>query len=153
MRSGSPRVWRWGGRARCSRAPAARASASRAWRSAAARWSWRAANFAYNDRRHDAHGRRDPETGLRRQADGDLDRQVRLKDKIALVTGGGSGIGRAICERFVEEGARVVVNDLRAETAEATAKALGAGARAIACDVADSKAVAAMFAGVEREHG
>jgi 3-oxoacyl-[acyl-carrier protein] reductase len=78
---------------------------------------------------------------------------VKLKDKIALVTGGGSGIGRAICERFAEEGARVVVNDLRAEAAEATAKALGAGARAIACDVADSKAVTAMFAAVDREHG
>ncbi|HEV8585772.1 MAG TPA: 3-oxoacyl-ACP reductase FabG [Methylomirabilota bacterium] len=78
---------------------------------------------------------------------------MKLKDKIALVTGGGSGIGRAICERFAEEGARVVVNDLRAEAAEATAKALGAGARAIACDVADSKAVTAMFAAVDREHG
>jgi 3-oxoacyl-[acyl-carrier protein] reductase len=78
---------------------------------------------------------------------------VKLKDKVAVVTGGGSGIGRAICERFAEEGARVVVNDVRQETAEATAKALGAGARAIAADVADSKAVAAMFAIVEREHG
>src|SRR5213076_3090833 len=78
---------------------------------------------------------------------------MKLKDRVALVTGGGSGIGRAICERFAEEGARVVVNDVRHETAEATAKALGAGARAIAADVADSKAVAAMFAIVEREHG
>jgi 3-oxoacyl-[acyl-carrier protein] reductase len=78
---------------------------------------------------------------------------VKLKDKVALVTGGGSGLGRAICERFAEEGARVVVNDLRAETAEATAKALGAGARAIAADVADSKAVAAMFATLEHEFG
>src|SRR5438105_8847595 len=78
---------------------------------------------------------------------------MKLKDRVALVTGGGSGIGRAICERFAEEGARVVVNDVRQETAEATAKALGAGARAIAADVADSKAVAAMFAIVEREHG
>jgi len=78
---------------------------------------------------------------------------MKLKDKIALVTGGGSGIGRAICERFAEEGARVVVNDVRQETAEATAKALGAGARAIAADVADSSAVRTMFATLEREHG
>src|SRR5947209_17622926 len=78
---------------------------------------------------------------------------MKLKDKVALVTGGGSGIGRAICERFAEEGARVVVNDVRQEAAEATAKALGAGARAIAADVADSQAVSAMFAAVEREHG
>ena len=78
---------------------------------------------------------------------------MRLKDKITLVTGGGSGIGRAICERFAEEGARVVVNDLRREAAEATAKALGPNARVIAADVADSEAVREMFAAVDREHG
>ena len=78
---------------------------------------------------------------------------MRLKDRVALVTGGGSGIGHAICERFAAEGARVVVNDIRQEAAEATAKALGAGARAIAADVADSRAVSAMFAALAREHG
>jgi len=78
---------------------------------------------------------------------------MRLKDRVALVTGGGSGIGHAICERFAAEGARVVVNDVRQEAAEATAKALGAGARAIAADVADSRAVSAMFAALAREHG
>jgi 3-oxoacyl-[acyl-carrier protein] reductase len=78
---------------------------------------------------------------------------MKLEDKVALVTGGGSGIGRAICERFAEAGARVVVNDIRQEAAEATAKALGAGARAIAADVADSAAVRAMFATLQREHG
>src|SRR6266850_960482 len=75
---------------------------------------------------------------------------MKLKDRVALVTGGGSGIGRAICERFAEEGARVVVNDVRQETAEATAKALGAGARAIAADVADSNAGVAMGPGDDR---
>src|SRR5438046_1683941 len=78
---------------------------------------------------------------------------MKLNDKVALVTGGGSGIGRAICERFAEEGARVVVNDIREDAAEAVAKSLGAGARAIAADVADSAAVRAMFATLEREHG
>ena len=78
---------------------------------------------------------------------------MKLEDKIALVTGGGSGIGRAICERFAEAGARVVVNDIRQEAAEATAKALGAGARALAADVADSAAVRTMFATLQREHG
>jgi 3-oxoacyl-[acyl-carrier protein] reductase len=78
---------------------------------------------------------------------------MKLEGKVALVTGGGSGIGRAICERFADAGARVVVNDIRQEAAEATAKALGAGARAIAADVADSAAVRAMFATLEREHG
>ena len=78
---------------------------------------------------------------------------MKLKDKIALVTGGGSGIGRAICERFAEEGARVVVNDLRREAAEATAKTLGRSARVIPANVADSAAVREMFATVDREHG
>ena len=79
---------------------------------------------------------------------------MRLEGKIALVTGGGSGIGRAIAQRFAEEGARVVVNDIRKDAAERTAAEIGAGrARAIAADVADSAAVRAMFAEVERAFG
>ena len=77
---------------------------------------------------------------------------MKLEDRVALVTGGGSGIGRAICVLFAAEGARVVVNDIDAAAAEATVKLMGGG-RALPADVADSAQVKAMFAAVEREHG
>ena len=77
---------------------------------------------------------------------------MKLADRVAMVTGGGSGIGRAICLLFAAEGARVVVNDIDSAAAEATVKTMGGG-RALPADVADSAQVKAMFAAVEREHG
>jgi 3-oxoacyl-[acyl-carrier protein] reductase len=78
---------------------------------------------------------------------------MRLQDRIALVTGGGSGIGRAIALRFAEEGARVVVNDVKKDAAERVAGELPAGALAIAADVSDSAQVRAMFGEIERALG
>ena len=80
---------------------------------------------------------------------------MKLKDRIALVTGGGSGLGRAISLLFAEEGAHVIVNELRLEAAEQTVASMKgpAGGRAIQADVADSTQVKAMFATVEREVG
>lgn len=57
-----------------------------------------------------------------------------LKNKVAVVTGGGSGIGRAICLRLAQEGAAVSVWDLNGESAEQTVAMISsAGGRAIAC--------------------
>jgi 3-oxoacyl-[acyl-carrier protein] reductase len=80
---------------------------------------------------------------------------MKLKDRIALVTGGGSGLGRAIALLFAEEGAHVVVNELRLEAAEQTVASMKgpAGGRAVQADVADSAQVKAMFATIERELG
>ena len=81
---------------------------------------------------------------------------MKLQDRVALITGAGSGIGRAVAQLFAAEGARVVVNDLNVLAAKETVESLGAraaAARAIAADVADSAQVKAMFAEIERELG
>jgi NAD(P)-dependent dehydrogenase (short-subunit alcohol dehydrogenase family) len=76
---------------------------------------------------------------------------VRLKDRVTVVTGGGSGIGLATARRFAAEGARVVVVDLNAEAGEAAAKEVGG--ESVACDVSDEAQVRALFDGVAERHG
>ena len=69
---------------------------------------------------------------------------MRLKDKNAIITGSGSGIGKATALRFVEEGARVMVVDVNGEDAKKTAQMLrdaGGQAEYQQADVSDSKAV------------
>ena len=77
---------------------------------------------------------------------------MRLDGLVAVVTGGGAGIGEAICHRLADEGARVAVLDISLSAAQQTIKAIGDGLAA-EVDVSDSAVVDAAFAGVERDLG
>jgi NAD(P)-dependent dehydrogenase (short-subunit alcohol dehydrogenase family) len=77
----------------------------------------------------------------------------RLTGKVALVTGGGAGIGRAICLRFAAEGAKVAVSDVNEDAAKAVAAlASGTGGEAIA-DRTDTSDEAQVKAAIERTIG
>src|SRR5215471_17523862 len=67
---------------------------------------------------------------------------IDLKGRVAVVTGGAQGFGRAIAERCVASGARVASWDRDAALAERTAKALGEAVRSFVCDVTEEPAVA-----------
>ncbi|MBV0923992.1 SDR family oxidoreductase [Halomicroarcula limicola] len=77
-------------------------------------------------------------------------------DRTVLVTGSGRGMGKAAAEKFAENGASVVVNDLDAEVAESTAaeiRATGADAIGVGADVSDEAEVAAMVETAADEFG
>jgi NAD(P)-dependent dehydrogenase (short-subunit alcohol dehydrogenase family) len=76
--------------------------------------------------------------------------------RVALVTGGGSGIGRAVCERLARDGAKVAVADLNEAAAESVAAAIraaGGQASAVALDVRDPDQVARAIAVTEQTFG
>ncbi len=81
---------------------------------------------------------------------------MRLKDKVAIITGAGQGIGRAAALRFAEEGAKVVVADILEQAAQAVAeeiRAQGGEALAITVNVADRASVNAMVEKVLAQWG
>jgi 2-hydroxycyclohexanecarboxyl-CoA dehydrogenase len=81
---------------------------------------------------------------------------LHLEDKVALVTGGGRGVGRGVCIRLSEEGAKVVVNDYHERRAERVAGEIReAGGRALAvhADITDMAQVRAMVAKTQEAFG
>src|SRR3954451_10050793 len=67
--------------------------------------------------------------------------KIDLNDRVAIVTGGAQGFGRAIVQRFVASGAKVAIWDFDAALAEKTAKEIGDNARVFKVDVTDPAAV------------
>ncbi|MGF1475879.1 MAG: L-iditol 2-dehydrogenase [Geminicoccaceae bacterium] len=78
---------------------------------------------------------------------------MKLEGKTAVVTGGARGIGRAIAEAYVAEGARVMVADILSDEAEATAKAIGESAASVRLDVTDQSSIDAMVQRTEETFG
>lgn len=76
---------------------------------------------------------------------------MRLQNKIALITGGAAGIGKATAERFIQEGARVVICDVNEEVGNETARELGA--KFFRVNVADRAAVQTWMDAVWNEFG
>ena len=80
---------------------------------------------------------------------------VLLAGRIAVITGGAQGLGFAIAEQFIAEGARVLLGDLDIDDTRAAAQALGGSevARAVACDVTSASEVDHLIAAAVEEFG
>src|SRR6516162_8685516 len=81
---------------------------------------------------------------------------MRLKDKVAIVTGGGAGIGQAIAKRYAREGARVVVAEISPERGESTVRPIqqaGGEAIFIQTDVAAEEQVRGLVEAVRTRFG
>ena len=76
-----------------------------------------------------------------------------MKNKIAIVTGGGSGLGFAIAEKFVQNGIETIIAGRNKEKLDAAAEKLGALCHAIVCDVADLGSIPGFVQGVVEKYG
>jgi 3-oxoacyl-[acyl-carrier protein] reductase len=78
---------------------------------------------------------------------------MRLKDRIAIVTGAGSGMGEAIAHTYAREGAKVAVLDVNEQAANKVASSIGATALAVACDVTNKADIARAVEMTEKKFG
>lgn len=78
---------------------------------------------------------------------------MRLKDKVAIVTGGASGIGKAMCKALAAEGANVVVVDLDGQKGKEAAKEIGGKSISVQADVTSSDSMNKMAEEVDRQFG
>lgn len=81
------------------------------------------------------------------------DGRRRYEGQVVVVTGGGSGLGEAMCLGFAREGGKVAVVDLREQAAQKVADSCEGEARSYGCDVADADMVRETFAAVDRDLG
>lgn len=78
---------------------------------------------------------------------------MKFENKIALVTGGSSGIGLGIAKQLAQQGARVIITGRDADRLQNAAKEIGAGATWVVAEATKVADIETMFATVQREHG
>jgi 3-oxoacyl-[acyl-carrier protein] reductase len=81
------------------------------------------------------------------------EKRMRLKDRVALITGGAAGIGKATAQRFIEEGAKVIICDVNTEAGSAAVQELGPDAEFHPVNVTDRQVVQEWVDGVVEKYG
>lgn len=78
---------------------------------------------------------------------------MRLKDKVALITGAARGIGLGFAEAYAREGAKVIIADINIERAEEAARGLGSAVKAVKLDVTNLADIETVVASIDKEYG
>jgi acetoin reductase-like protein len=82
-----------------------------------------------------------------------VENAVKLKDKVAIITGGAQGLGEAMARAFADEGAQVVIADVALDKAQGVAKSMGGKALALKLDVRDRASIDSMVQTVAGQFG